>query len=94
MRIRATARGCGKCRNSVLAGPRPTRTPREKNAGLYAVLEETVRKPQPLAPVPSGPELAAMMKIGTRVIRGADWKWGDQVRCHGISFFCGPRLDF
>ncbi|KAM7290215.1 E3 ubiquitin-protein ligase HERC2 isoform X3 [Ixodes scapularis] len=61
-----------------ILGPRPTRTPREKNAGLYAVLEETVRKPQPLAPVPSGPELAAMMKIGTRVIRGADWKWGDQ----------------
>lgn len=27
----------------------------------------------------SGPELAAMMKIGTRVMRGVDWKWGDQV---------------
>ncbi|KAF5890150.1 Fc receptor-like protein 5 isoform X1, partial [Clarias magur] len=26
----------------------------------------------------SGPELAAMMKIGTRVMRGQDWKWGDQ----------------
>ncbi|KAM9500184.1 hemicentin-2-like isoform 2-T2 [Clarias gariepinus] len=26
----------------------------------------------------SGPELAAMMKIGTRVIRGQDWKWNNQ----------------
>ncbi|KAF5900640.1 E3 ubiquitin-protein ligase HERC2, partial [Clarias magur] len=26
----------------------------------------------------SGPEQAAMMKIGTRVIRGQDWKWSDQ----------------
>lgn len=61
-----------------ILGPRPTRAPHEKNAGLHAVLEETVRKPQPLTPVPSGPELASMMRIGTRVVRGADWKWGDQ----------------
>ena len=27
----------------------------------------------------SGPELASRMKIGTRVMRGIDWKWGDQV---------------
>ncbi|XP_062386938.1 soluble scavenger receptor cysteine-rich domain-containing protein SSC5D-like [Sardina pilchardus] len=26
----------------------------------------------------SGPEMAAMMKIGTRVMRGQDWKWGNQ----------------
>ena len=27
----------------------------------------------------SGPELAALMKVGARVKRGIDWKWGDQV---------------
>lgn len=27
----------------------------------------------------TGPELASLMKIGTRVVRGKDWKWGDQV---------------
>lgn len=27
----------------------------------------------------SGPEAAALMKIGVRVLRGPDWKWGDQV---------------
>ena len=27
----------------------------------------------------SGPDLAALMKVGTRVMRGVDWKWGDQV---------------
>lgn len=26
----------------------------------------------------SGPELTKLMKIGTRVVRGQDWKWGDQ----------------
>lgn len=47
---------------------------------MCAVLEEQKHKKQS-APVPiSGPELAAMMKIGTRVMRGVDWKWGDQVR--------------
>lgn len=46
---------------------------------MCAVLEEQKHKKQ-AAPVPiSGPELAAMMKIGTRVMRGVDWKWGDQV---------------
>lgn len=33
----------------------------------------------------SGPEAAAMMKIGARVVRGPDWKWGDQV---GFWLFC------
>ena len=27
----------------------------------------------------SGPEALARMKAGTRVVRGKDWKWGDQV---------------
>lgn len=27
----------------------------------------------------SGSESAALMKIGVRVLRGPDWKWGDQV---------------
>lgn len=26
----------------------------------------------------TGPELAKLMKVGTRVVRGTDWKWGDQ----------------
>ncbi|CAB3257193.1 unnamed protein product [Arctia plantaginis] len=26
----------------------------------------------------SGPELASLMKIGAKVVRGKDWKWGDQ----------------
>lgn len=47
--------------------------------GSATVLEESRKEAAP-APLPaSGPELAAMMKIGTRVMRGVDWKWGDQV---------------
>lgn len=47
--------------------------------GSATVLEESRKEAAP-APLPaSGPELAALMKIGTRVMRGVDWKWGDQV---------------
>ncbi|XP_045543165.1 E3 ubiquitin-protein ligase HERC2 isoform X2 [Salmo salar] len=48
------------------------------HGGSATVLEES-RKVATPTPLPaSGPELAAMMKIGTRVMRGLDWKWGDQ----------------
>lgn len=43
------------------------------------VLEETRKETAPAQLPVSGPELAAAMKIGTRVMRGVDWKWGDQV---------------
>lgn len=43
------------------------------------VLEESRKESTPVQLPISGPELAAMMKIGTRVMRGVDWKWGDQV---------------
>ncbi|KAG9492301.1 hypothetical protein GDO78_000687 [Eleutherodactylus coqui] len=42
------------------------------------VLEESRKETAPVQIPASGPELAAMMKIGTRVMRGVDWKWGDQ----------------
>ncbi|KAL3879973.1 hypothetical protein ACJMK2_032247, partial [Sinanodonta woodiana] len=63
-----------------LIGPDPERPvpPDANNNTICAVLEEQKHKKQS-QPIPiSGPELAAMMKIGTRVVRGVDWKWGDQ----------------
>ncbi|CAJ0961828.1 unnamed protein product [Ranitomeya imitator] len=42
------------------------------------VLEESRKETAPVQIPASGPELAAMMKFGTRVMRGVDWKWGDQ----------------
>jgi len=30
----------------------------------------------------SNADLAAMLKPGTRVVRGMHWKWGDQVIFH------------
>ncbi|XP_052796353.1 E3 ubiquitin-protein ligase HERC2-like isoform X2 [Mya arenaria] len=61
-----------------LIGPDPDRQLSEPAHSLCAILEEQKHKKQ-TAPVPvSGPELAAMMKVGTRVVRGVDWKWGDQ----------------
>jgi len=49
------------------------------HGGSATVLEESRKEAAPTPPPASGPELAAMMKIGTRVMRGVDWKWGDQV---------------
>jgi len=60
-------------------GPDPERLMQDNSTSICAVLEEQRHKKQ-TQPIPiSGPELAAMMKIGTRVVRGVDWKWGDQV---------------
>ena len=45
---------------------------------IQVILEEPrSKRPQPTAAL-SGRELAAMMKVGAKVMRGADWKWGDQ----------------
>ncbi|XP_034934449.1 E3 ubiquitin-protein ligase HERC2 [Chelonus insularis] len=43
-----------------------------------AIYEDSVQKNEPHTVQLSGPELAALMKIGTRVVRGVDWKWGEQ----------------
>ncbi|RLU17868.1 hypothetical protein DMN91_010107 [Ooceraea biroi] len=45
---------------------------------IIAIYEDTLQKNKPPTVQLSGMELAALMKIGTRVVRGADWKWGDQ----------------
>lgn len=65
--------------SNLILGPDPDKPIQDNNGTLHAILEEQKHKKQS-QPVPiSGPELAAMMKIGTRVVRGVDWKWGDQV---------------
>ncbi|KAJ8028688.1 E3 ubiquitin-protein ligase HERC2 [Holothuria leucospilota] len=52
--------------------------PTETAQFVATVFEETKSKPQPVTLPTSGPELAILMKVGTRVVRGQDWKWGDQ----------------
>lgn len=59
------------------------------HGGSATVLEESRKEAAPVPLPASGPELAAMMKIGTRVMRGLDWKWGDQVRCADMASSCG-----
>ena len=72
----------------VILGPDPDRVLQDNMVSMCAVLEEQKHKKQ-AAPVPiSGPELAAMMKIGTRVMRGVDWKWGDQVTSNRSMVKC------
>ncbi|XP_076284957.1 E3 ubiquitin-protein ligase HERC2 isoform X1 [Lasioglossum baleicum] len=43
-----------------------------------AIYEDTLEKSKPPSVQLTGKELAALMKVGTRVVRGVDWKWGDQ----------------
>ena len=50
--------------------------------GVHAVFEEPRAQRTTRAISPSGPEIAAMLRIGTIVKRGVDWKWGDQVSIH------------
>nr|CAD7427832.1 unnamed protein product [Timema monikensis] len=50
----------------------------EATKEVYSIYEDSLQKTSAPSVILSGPELAAMMKIGTRVVRGVDWKWGDQ----------------
>lgn len=46
--------------------------------GLSVIYEDLVNYLKASKAVISGPELVHLMKLGTRVARGTDWKWGDQ----------------
>nr|XP_014343905.1 PREDICTED: E3 ubiquitin-protein ligase HERC2 [Latimeria chalumnae] len=65
-----------------LIGPSSDNSEDDINTSVHGasatVLEESRKETAPVPLPVSGPELAAMMKIGTRVMRGVDWKWGDQ----------------
>lgn len=50
----------------------------EHTQAVMAVMEEPRAKRTAQQMPLSGPELASRMKINTRVMRGIDWKWGDQ----------------
>ena len=67
------------CFVCYLAGPEFSSCVEDKTKDVFAIYEDTVHKSSPPAVILTGPELASMMKIGTRVVRGVDWKWGDQV---------------
>ncbi|KAL1491483.1 hypothetical protein ABEB36_012074 [Hypothenemus hampei] len=49
-----------------------------KVSEFYVLYADAVDVNRPSLRSLTGPELANLMKIGTKVIRGADWKWGDQ----------------
>ncbi|OXU31335.1 hypothetical protein TSAR_012680, partial [Trichomalopsis sarcophagae] len=51
---------------------------KEASTTVSAIYEDVVNKCKPQSVQLSGSELAALMKIGTRVVRGVDWKWGEQ----------------
>ncbi|KAK3907967.1 E3 ubiquitin-protein ligase HERC2 [Frankliniella fusca] len=44
----------------------------DSKEGVQAIFEPPYNKGM------SGPEMAARIKVGSRVVRGADWKWSDQ----------------
>ncbi|KAK5650580.1 hypothetical protein RI129_001609 [Pyrocoelia pectoralis] len=49
-----------------------------KASECYVLYADTLDTCKPKKTMLSGPELANLMKLGNRVVRGADWKWGDQ----------------
>ncbi|GFN81530.1 E3 ubiquitin-protein ligase herc2-like, partial [Plakobranchus ocellatus] len=61
-----------------LTGPDPDIPVIDNCNTIFTIPEETFNKKTTQAMPMAGPELAALMKVGTRVMRGVDWKWGDQ----------------
>nr|XP_022903495.1 E3 ubiquitin-protein ligase HERC2 isoform X1 [Onthophagus taurus] len=45
---------------------------------LYVLYADMVEGAKQKTTALRGPELAALMKLGTKVVRGVDWKWADQ----------------
>ncbi|KAK7864133.1 hypothetical protein R5R35_007650 [Gryllus longicercus] len=71
--LQTLARQLEGCWPDVLGPP-----PEDCDPETYAVYEDSLQRHSAPAVAYTGPELAALMKIGTRVVRGVDWKWGDQ----------------
>ncbi|CAG5129601.1 unnamed protein product, partial [Candidula unifasciata] len=61
-----------------LAGPDPDIPLADNCSTIFTIPEEQLNKKTTQSVPLAGPELAAMMKVGARVMRGVDWKWGDQ----------------
>lgn len=62
-------------------GPTKTTNGKEiksKEMDVTAIYEDVVHQSKAPKVELTGPELVPLMKIGTRVVRGVDWKWGDQ----------------
>lgn len=53
-------------------------TAQQTSNEMSVVYEDTILKQKMNKTNLTGPELAKLMKIGTRICRGQDWKWGDQ----------------
>ncbi|XP_030756884.1 E3 ubiquitin-protein ligase HERC2 [Sitophilus oryzae] len=49
-----------------------------KVSEFYVLYADAVDVNKPSLRSLTGAELASLMKIGTKVVRGTDWKWGDQ----------------
>lgn len=45
---------------------------------FYVLYADVIDHHKPKTSSLTGPEIAALMKLGTKVVRGVDWKWGDQ----------------
>ena len=50
----------------------------KRSQGFGAIFEDMLQRGKSSPPPLSGPELARLMGIGVRVVRGPDWKWTDQ----------------
>ena len=49
-----------------------------KNQSIHAIFEDMMSKSKVGVSPLSGPDIAKLLKVGSRVVRGQDWKWGDQ----------------
>ena len=72
----------------VLAGGQDASKLMPKCLLTFILLPDMLQRLRSSPPLLSGPDLARLMHVGTRVVRGSDWKWGDQVsHDYRVPFF-------
>ena len=59
--------------SSARAGPAPQKPRRRSSSG-----SDSAARPRPLRPAPRPGPSRGSMEVGMRVVRGLDWKWGNQ----------------
>ena len=51
---------------------------KERKGSSFAIWQPWLQRSKSSPPPLAGPDLARTMRVGTRVVRGVDWKWDDQ----------------
>lgn len=66
----------------------------QKTSECYVLYADMVHTSKSKTSLLTGPEIVPLLKLGTYVVRGKDWKWGDQVSDTKLSNLINSQLIF